>query len=284
MPDLRANEVSATMPVRRRSLRLYAKRLAKELRFTIRRTTNTVPIFVFGQQRSGTTMLMSAFDWNDECRVYEEGDRRVFRDLRIPDFSRLAETFARSGARRACVKPLCDSHRIDEFIDAFPESRRIWMFRDYLAVSGSAVRRFPNAHLTLRAICTGQRTHTWFEEGLSPATRNTLESIYRAELSPRECACLIWWARNTIAIERRLAGRAWFADYDQLVRDKHAEFARLYRYLGLELDPRTIDFVHDASRARDTVEIDPQVGALCTGLLAELRQSAARNADLVPGC
>jgi hypothetical protein len=270
------------MRVRHRSPALYLKRFTKEMRFRLRPAPHSIPVFVFGQQRSGTTMLMSAFDWNDDCRVYEEGDPRVFENLRVPDLPKLAETLRRSGAPRNCLKPLCDSHRVDEFLRIFPDARCIWMFREHLAVSRSAVRRFPNAHLTLRAICERRPTASWFEEGLSPSTRQTLESVYRASLSARECACLIWWARNTIAIEQSLLGRAWFADYDELVRDKQAGFARLFRYLRLELDDKSTDFVHDtSSRTSDAIELDPQVAALCTNMLSELRALASRNIELL---
>jgi hypothetical protein len=66
------------MGLRRRSLRLQAKRVAKGLKFAVRPAPQTIPVFVFGQQRSGSGMLMTVFDWDDDCRVYEEGDRRVF--------------------------------------------------------------------------------------------------------------------------------------------------------------------------------------------------------------
>jgi hypothetical protein len=263
--------------LRRRSLPLYLKRAAKGVRFKLRPAAQTIPVFIFGQQRSGSGMLTTAFDWNDDCRVYEEGDKRAFTNHRIPDLSRVEQCLARSGAKRDVYKPLCDSHRVREFMDRFPEARIIWLFRDYLGVSRSAVRRFPNAHLRLRAIATGQRVGNWFDEGLSDAVRSTLQSVYRPEMSPRECACLTWWARNMIVIEQDLAGRAWFADYDDLVRNKSG-FASMFRYVGLELDPRTLAFVHaESSRP----EADPGIGAdvrsMCSTLLTTLRELAAKN-------
>jgi hypothetical protein len=263
--------------LRRRSLRLHAKRLTKQVKFTLRPAEQTIPVFVFGQQRSGSGMLTTAFDWNDDCRVYEEGDRRVFVKHRIPDLSQIERSLARSGAKRDIYKPLCDSHRVSEFIARFPGARVIWLFRDYTGVSRSAVRRFPNAHLRLRAICTGQSVGNWFDEGLSEEVRSTLKSVYRPEMSARECACLSWWARNTIAIARDLAGRAWFADYDELVRDK-AGFASMFRYVGLDLNPRTLAFVHaESSRPESDPALSPDVRSMCSAMLATLRGFVASN-------
>jgi hypothetical protein len=94
-----------------------------------------------------------------------------------------------------------------------------------LSVSRSAVRRFPNAHLTL-VRPHGQQVNNWFEEGLPPDTGRLLFRI-----SPRNDGARMrvpYLVGATGSLGARAGGRQ-FADGDDLVRDKAAGFASMFR-------------------------------------------------------
>ena len=76
-----------------------------------------------------------------------------------------------SGQRYVLLKPLCDSHRVPEFLDGLgtpSPGRAIWAFRDVDGRVRSAVEKFGDANRkALRDIASGETLDSWQAGGLS---------------------------------------------------------------------------------------------------------------------
>lgn len=143
-----------------------AWRLFKRLRHFGRRNPDTQPVFVFGQQRSGTTMLLKVLDMSARCRVYDERDPKAFSDFRLRDLDTISRMVGRSGFAVNVFKPLADSHRMDELLGHFPGAKGIWIWRHFADVGDSSTRRFPDGQRpAIRDVAEGRGAETGSTRG-----------------------------------------------------------------------------------------------------------------------
>lgn len=265
----------------RKKVRMHAIRRWKRLRRMLLPPQDSLPAFVFGQQRSGTGMLMYMLEMHDMTELYDEAsDSPVFREYRIRSFEAVDAALARSCARVVCLKPICDSHVIRRFLERYPEGKHLWIHRHYLDAANSAIRRFENSDRALRIVCTGGTGGGWFQEGISDEMLRRLKEVYRPHLSLFECACLVWWARNRIVLEEDLAREenVYLLRYEDLVTRVEEETRELFRFLGLPFQRSVTAQVHAQSiRRHDYPPVDPAVADLCEKLTESLDRARERN-------
>lgn len=246
----------------------------KSIRHKFQSPRETIPVFVFGRQRSGTSMLMFALHLHPQTVVYDEHkDSIVFKDHLIRDFRTVQHVVDSSRAPFCCFKPICDSHRIMDFLKAFPQSRNLWVYRHYKANALSALKKFPHATRAVRLTCTGQVGGGWFQEGVSAETEAILKSVYSDKLTSFDLSCLAWWARNQIFLEHQLANhpRVTLVRYETLVVEGEENLAWIFGRLGLPMHQKCGRFIHQSSvRKPEAPTLAPSVEELCEKTLNAL--------------
>src|SRR5688572_14116239 len=266
----------------RNKVRMHAFRRWKRLRrMLLPPQDSSLPAFVFGRQRSGTSMLMYLLEMHDMTELYDEArDSPVFREYRIWSFEAVDAALARSRARVVCLKPICDSHVIRRFLERYPEGKHLWIHRHYLDAANSAIRKFENSDRALRIVCTGGSGGGWFQEGISGEMLRRLKEVYRPHLSPFESACLVWWARNRVVVEEDLAREenVYILRYEDLVTRVEEETGELFRFLRLPFQRKVTAHVHARSIQRHNYPpVDPAVACLCEELTESLDRARERN-------
>ncbi|MDZ4286527.1 MAG: hypothetical protein U0984_01135 [Prosthecobacter sp.] len=96
-------------------------------------------VFVFGCQRSGTTMLRSFIGFDPRVDDQGEGDPPYFwqvpvedpRYLRAVPDEEIERLSRASHSPVVLIKPLHDSQRAAALLQRFPRSKGIWIFRHY---------------------------------------------------------------------------------------------------------------------------------------------------------
>ncbi|MEX2339165.1 MAG: hypothetical protein WD609_11415, partial [Aquisalimonadaceae bacterium] len=248
--------------------------LQKGIRYPFRGLQETTPVFIFGRQRSGTSMLMFAFHMHPDTVVFDEHRNSiVFKDYQVRNFQIVHDAIHAAKTPFACFKPICDSHRIEEFRHEFPKSRLLWAFRHYKAAARSALERFGEATRAVRLVCTGRRGGGWFQDGVSPTTEAVLREIYSTHLTEFDLCCLAWWARNQIIIENSLATdpAVTLVKYEQLAVNGRDELAWVFDRIGLHRHERCGRFINSASVTKSNgPALTPEVRALCEHTMEEL--------------
>jgi len=243
----------------------------------------TTPIFVLGKQRSGTTMLFSYFESRWDTETYNESDPRIFTDFQLHPLPELQAFLNRSRAPYTVFKPICDSHRIQELFEFFPNAWVVWAQRDYKDVANSSIRHFaPQWQTGLQIICQGKPGGGWFVQGVSKESAIQLKELYRESLSPFEKSCLVWWARNQIAVENRLDEhpRVYMVQYENLVSKPGEAFEEINLALGLPTNPKAYAHVHSRSIGRNEYPpLAAEIQILCDELQATLQLMAKRSAE-----
>ena len=152
-------------------------RAIKRTKWAFTRPRSSIPVFVFGKQRSGTTMFMDILENREDTEVYQEWDKSVYLDSRIRSLDAVAEAIEKSRAPFVCFKPICDSHLIGDFVSRFPEGKYIWIIRNYLDSANSEIRRFPDSEHAVRLTCEGKPGGGWIQESMSAKALKRLQEI-----------------------------------------------------------------------------------------------------------
>ncbi|MEM9172436.1 MAG: sulfotransferase domain-containing protein [Pseudomonadota bacterium] len=257
----------------------YAAKVRKRIGARFKSPVRTVPVFITGIQRSGTTMLMNTFHLHEATEVFdEEPNSRVFIDYRIRSDEILDQSIRNSRYPFACYKIISDSHILNEFLQRYPESFVIWAYRSCTDNADSQLKKFPHATDAIRRVCDGRPGGGWFAEGCSEQTKQTLRALDTREFSDFDFACLVWWARNVLYFEggHDQQTNVRLLSYENTARDPATIMEAVQAWVGMPISREAGRFVHARSVAKkDLPTLHPSVAALCQPLEAQLNDKAA---------
>jgi hypothetical protein len=245
------------------------------------------PVYVVGLQRSGTNMLMRGVDQAPEVDVCNENDRRAFSRFRLRSDETLVSVVRSSRHRLVLVKPLCESHRVDELLalPGLPEGRAVWVVRDPEDRARSEVSKFGESNLlALRRIGAGHGDEIWQGQRLPRASVDLVRSFDLETMTPETAAVLFWVVRNQLWFDLGLDRRSdvMLVSYDRFVADPHGQMRRLCAFIDLPYRPVLCDHVVPrSSHGSAVLPIDPDVRRLARGLVARLDEAAVREPGTV---
>lgn len=201
--------------------------------------------FIFGCQRSGTTMVQQTLlDRSWRVLIMEEHDRRLVGDDETT-WQEGGVVFRRIHAlpfEVVAVKPLVESYRAAQLLDTAGSATAIWMLRHYLDVSHSNLRRFglDNAHRDLEPFRMGDMLN-WRCRGATAETRERVIELLRDGLDPLNAAALFWWTRNQLYFDQRLFEdqRVRILRYERVCSRPEEVVNALSRHIGVPLPIRS---------------------------------------------
>ncbi len=241
-----------------------------------------LPVYVVGLQRSGTNMLLHGLQLAPEVEVRNENDRSVFARFRLRSDQVLAHTLCASRHEVVLVKPLCDSHRVDELLalDGPRRGRAIWAYRDVDDRARSEVSKFGDSNLqALRRIAAGRAGDDWQAQRLSDEARQLIGSFDYSRMSVDTAAALFWYVRNGLFFELGLDRRpdVLLSSYEALVADPQGCMDDVCQHIGLSNRPQFWQHVERRSSHRSRpLDIDPRVRRLCEEMAARLDDARSR--------
>jgi hypothetical protein len=234
-----------------------------------------VPVYVVGLQRSGTNMLLRGFATDPSVEVRGENDSRVFHRFRLRADATLVSTVLASRHRFVLVKPLCDTHRVDDLL-ALPgpvPGRAVWLWRDVEDRARSEVAKFGPSNLdALRAIAAGTIGDGWQGQRLSASARSLIGDFDLGSMSPHTGAALFWYVRNELFFRLGLDRRSdvLLLSYDDLVAAPEKAMRGLCDLLGMPFHEGLCAHISVRAPQRRPLDLDPRVRALCDELTGRL--------------
>jgi hypothetical protein len=229
---------------------------------------------IVGCQRSGTTMLQqSLLDRSWRVIVLGEMDPKLTQrtdpeTLRWKPLSEVAPCLRALPFELVVTKPLVESHRTTELLDALPDSRAIWMLRHYLAVATSNLAKFGinNGHRDLERLVSGDRTE--WRASCTSDVRERVRSLMAAGISDLDAAALFWWARNQLYFDQNLMrdDRVRVLRYESVVNDPVGCVEVLSKFIGVTLRSNSGErAIRQSGRVKERLQ--PQVERLCAEML-----------------
>lgn len=264
-------------PVVDRAIRRL-RRLRKQLyQALMARAVTRRVVFVFGCQRSGTSLMMNLLDEDVRSRVYREPDE-VFVKMQLKPLDEVEAVFQRVSQSLVVAKPLLDSDRTVEILGFFPDSVAVWMYRHYKAVARSHVMTFgpDSPERAIRRIVSNA-SEDWRCRGVSEQTRYKIAECYDRAHKPLDAAALLWYARNRIFLDADLPrhSRVVLCKYEDLVSTPVPIMAQIYDLIQLSFPGESITAQIDTrgiGRGRE-VRLLPEVDRLCEQLWQEMSRS-----------
>ncbi len=253
-------------------------RLTKVLRHAtiaaVRGVPRTRPVFIFGMQRSGTRIPLAVADRSRNIMAYGEGAEGYYRNVMLGDFPTVERSLADSPFSMVMLKPICDSHRADEILDRFPESRGLWIFRDYRDTVASAAAKWPSAPDGIKKLADEDvQSAGWWAGGLEAADFELVRRHFSTAMTPVEAHALLWYLRNAFYFRLRLNERAdvLLIRYEDLVKEPKLRFAQVFRFLDVEFQEKYVTDIHSSSVAANrNLELSAGIDRLCSDLHTKL--------------
>jgi hypothetical protein len=278
--------------------------LSKDALSRLRRRGGTRALIVIGCQRSGTTMMLTTLDRDRRIKVFDEfsplnvpavdarplsrrADLRF--GIRLAPLPQVAARLERLRFPMVAMKPLVESQRAGELLDAIPGSTAVWMYRDVHDVSRSIVRKFgEDVHRrNLEPIVSGS-VDDWRSERVSEDVRAFVREHYSAAMDPYDGAAVFWYARNRIYFDEGLDRdpRVMLLNYEDLAERPAEMITRVYAAAGWGSPPAGVaDPVHARSvGAGRELSLSPAIEAACEELWERMCAADARSgATSAPG-
>lgn len=240
------------------------------------------PVWLVGVQRSGTNMVVRGFETSPEFEVHNENDSKVFDRFELRPDRDVAAVIAASRHAYVLFKPLCDSHRTPELLDAIgagAPGRAIWAYRGVDGRVRSAVAKFGDVNRSVLArIASGRGDDLWQAQRLSTASRELIASFDYDSLTSEDGAALFWLVRNRLYFELGLAARSdtTIVNYDALVSAPEEVMAALCRFLDFPYQRRLVEHIEVRSAGRESrLDLHPRIREECEELQARLDEAAS---------
>lgn len=240
----------------------------------------TLPAFVVGCGRSGTSMLLHHLGRSWAVDPYNENQAAAFEKFRLRPLDEIEKLVERSYAQVALFKPvLCTPHSC-QYLTKFPNARLIFVYRHYDDVVNSSLKRFGEADRLAHVNAWVADDFSEFAPFQPPAlTKAIVCELWKPSLSPESAAALYWLFYNRLYFDLGLhqEKRAKLLGYESLVANAGLEIREACLFLGIKFEPIMASGVFSTSVGRDqSPPIEPAIKSACETLWQQL-QAAAPN-------
>ena len=267
-------------------IRLSLERSRRWLRLsrTPHPTTEKLPAFIVGCNRSGTNMVCKAIGQSPHGWAYPESAFSLaFNGFYLrPDW--VIEGLIRcTPAPIICFGGILDSQFTDDLLSRFEGARAIWVYRCYEDVANSCVRRGWGEHQKNLAcwVARGELERLGARgKRITADTVRLFGKLFREDLSDEDVACLYWYMRNQLYFDLNLHmdPRVLLVQYEDTVLNNEKAFRRSFAFLGFPFDPAIVDGIFASSVGKHPrPAIDTAIQEVCNALKARLDADYART-------
>ena len=247
----------------------------------IRKNSNQKTIlFIFGCQRSGTTLLTEIFerDFNN-TKVYGEFSRLSsddkIRHIRLNPLHLVKTQIDNDRPSLIIIKPLVESQNALKLLDYFNNSKALWVYRHYRDVALSHLKLWgiKNGIRNLRPIFEGQ-SQNWRSENASEYTKQIVRKHFSEDMNPYDAAALFWFVRNILFFEMDLDKNqnVMTSKYNDLIDNPLKTMNNIYEFVGYvySLDKIPMNIYSDSKGRGENIKLSQGIEILCNDMLNRL--------------
>ncbi len=233
----------------------------------------TVPIFIFGCQRSGTTITMKIIGVNPNIKMYGEGDRPYF-VIKDNDFSNMLkpldeikDLFTKEKNKYTLLKPLSNSQDLTKIMLSFPECKSIWVYRNYLDTILSHINSYTDEHFNFyKNKIINFNTEHWINQNMKHNIQEIISKVGINNLDKKNLYAIYWLMRNKLLIEYVNQNNILIVNYDALLEKPGKNIQLIYKYLDLECPKYIYSMIKSNKMKKVDLELHPYINEQCIEL------------------
>lgn len=225
--------------------------------------------------------------------LYNETHPRAFERFHLRPLAQIDQILDRSFAQLVLFKPILDTHKAAQWLEAYALARVLFAFRGFGDVVNSARRYFfEERHKRVNMIPgdVDPPVDRWVRENFAEfseapppeSTRESVLALYRQELGLDSKIALRWLFYNSLYFDLGLDRhpRVRLLEYETCVRRPGETFRKTAEFLGIPYRSSMAEGVHAGSvTKRAAPTLDAGVRAACTQLHERLQQAFQHQAD-----
>jgi hypothetical protein len=239
----------------------------------------SVPVFLVGCGRSGTSMFIWQLEKSWQIELYNEDHPAAFDVYRLRDYDVIEGLVEKSQAPFTLLKPILDTVQTMRLLNHFPGSKAIFAFRHYTDVINSSLKRFGTYNRLNHVKGWMAEDFAEFDVAPPPETSKLMvRALWQDDLSPEEGAALYWLFYNRLYYDLGLEEdeRVYLVRYESLVTEPRKQFEQVIRFLGAEFEEQMVEGVHAKSiNKNDSPPLRPAILAACEEMYEQMTQDAA---------
>ena len=255
--------------IHRRLIR-YKKRLIFAMREPYK---DTLPVFILGCGRSGTSMMVNIFERDKRIEALGENDPMLAENYMLVR-EEIRPTIDRCKVPVLIMKPILNSFDASSILETYDRAKVIWMLRNYSDVIASSVKKFGSVVSDyMKELVLFKKGDNWLSSGIPNKTLKILHNIDTTGFTRYDWMSLVWWSVNSTVILNRLYqhDRVLFVKYENLVYSPEEVLRCVYKYIKLSYNPKTEKYIHTASVSKGAaIQLQPVVKEMCDNLTEEL--------------
>jgi hypothetical protein len=245
-------------------------------------------LFIFGVQRSGTTALFDFLSKDIRIKAYNEFSelsKDGSEQLRLHPLHTLKKQINQNIHPIILMKPLVESQNSKRLLDAFPNSKAIWIYRHYKDVANSNLNKFGigNGIKNLTPLM-GENYNNWRADGVPDRIKKIVTKHFSKDMKPHDAAALFWFVRSSFYYDLQLNENdsLILMRYESFVSDPFNKLAQVYSFITHEI-PYTLqeNDIHKRSlRKGQDIDLSPEIEKLCEGLYQKFENEYALTNNL----
>lgn len=248
----------------------------------------TVPHFIFGCQRSGTTILSDAINLCPVVWGYGEGEPPYFYQdksgphyLRLKSVKLISDLLQHEKSRYILLKPLYDSQYSETIVNAFPKSKGLWIYRNHIDVVDSHIKyykKFDGASYIQGVFDMDKKN--WQNEIILEESISTLEKYSNIKINSETGYALFWLVRNGLYFPVKNNKNFLIVNYEELVTRPEKELKKVFSFIGLPFHEKYSSIIHaKALNKKVNFTLDDQINRLCTNMMNRLNEAWEAQAE-----
>lgn len=265
------DSAAANMLAPLRRVQRKVQRGVRALSFRMSGRTPTA-VFVVGSGRSGTDLLVHCLGQSLDVAVFNEDNPDAFDTWKLRELDVVQSVVRGAGAPRALFKPIVETDRTRELLDAFTDSRAVFIVRHYHETISSRIKFFGDSqHESVRRWIEGDFAR--FPQ-LPASVADVARRAWAESPSITTAAGINWLVINSVYQYLGLANdpRVALIAYEELMSVPEVALARICRFIDLEYVPRMIREINPGvARPREPLELPAELEAACATMWDALR-------------
>lgn len=235
-----------------------------------RKIEKTIPVFIMGYGRSGSSMLFKIFERDLRIRAFGENHPAVAKNYLLR-YDLLQKIINNSKFEAVVFKPILNSFDISKLLSIYPHGVYIWLVRDFQDVVASAIKRFgPNVANYLKNYIEHGKGDNWISKGLPDATKNKIQNFTKnLTLNTEDWMALVWWAVNHTIIKEELynVNSLYIIRYEDLVSNPEPILNEIYKTIGISYQKSLGKYIHKKSVGKGAgLKINKNIYQICLDL------------------